>query len=45
MQLLEVGVSVNMVFPFIKQMAFNKAKPVYFYGYVAYSFGKKKPRY
>jgi len=45
MQLLEVGVSVNMVFPFIQQMAFNKAKPAYFYGYVAYSFGKKKPRY
>ena len=45
MQVLEVGVSMDMVFPFIKQMAFNKTKPVYFYGYIAYSFGKKKPKY
>jgi hypothetical protein len=45
MQLLEVGISVNMVFPFIQQMAFSNTKPAYFYGYVAYSFGKKKPRY
>jgi len=45
MQVLEIGVSMDMVFPFIKQMAYNKTKPVYFYGYIAYSFGKKKPRY
>jgi hypothetical protein len=45
MQLLEVGVSMDMIFPFIQQMAFNRTKPAYFYGYVAYSFGKKKPRY
>ena len=45
MQLLEVGLSVDMVFPFIQQMAFNRTKPAYFYGYVAYSFGRKKPRY
>jgi hypothetical protein len=45
MQLLEVGVSMDMVFPFIQQMAFNRIKPAYFYGYVAYSFGKKKQRY
>jgi hypothetical protein len=45
MQVLEIGVSIDMVFPFIQQMAYNKAKPVYFCGYVAYSFGKKKPKY
>jgi len=45
MQVLEVGVSMDMVFPFIKQMAYNKTKPLYFYGYIAYSFGKKKARY
>jgi len=45
MQVLEVGVSMDMVFPFIRQMAFNKTKPAYFYGYISYSFGKKKPRY
>ena len=45
MQVLEVGVSIDMVFPFIQQMAFNRTKPFYFCGYVAYSFGKKKPRY
>jgi len=45
MQVLEVGVSMDMVFPFIQQMAYNKTKPVYFYGYIAYAFGKKKPKY
>ena len=45
MQVLEVGVSMDMVFPFIKQMAYQRTKPVYFYGYIAYAFGKKKPRY
>jgi len=45
MQVLEVGISMDMVFPFIKQMAHNKTKPAYFYGYIAYAFGKKKPRY
>lgn len=45
MQVLEVGVSMDMVFPFVKQMHENKAKPAYFYAYLAYSFGKKKPKY
>jgi hypothetical protein len=45
MQVLEVGFSMDMVFPFIKQMAHNRTKSVYFYGYIAYSFGKKKPKY
>jgi hypothetical protein len=44
-QVLEVGVSMDMVFPFIKQMAHNPTKPVYFCGYIVYSFGKKKTRY
>ena len=45
MQALEVGFSVDVVFPFIQQMAFNRKKPAYFYAYIAYSFGKKTPRY
>jgi len=45
MQVLEVGISMDMVFPFIQQMAFNRVKPVYFCGYVAYAFGKRRPRY
>ncbi len=39
---LEVGGTIDMVFPFIRQMAFNKAKPFYLCAYVAYHFGKKK---
>jgi hypothetical protein len=42
MQLLEIGFSMDIVFPFIQQMALNKKKPAYFYAYIAYSFGKKK---
>lgn len=45
MQVLEVGVSMDMVFPFIQQMAHNRTKPAFFYGYIAYAFGRKKPRY
>ena len=45
MQMIEVGVSIDMVFPFIKQMANQNTKPAYLCAYVAYSFGKKKPRY
>ena len=45
MQVLEIGISMDMGFPFIQQMAFNRTKPAYFYGYIAYSFGKKKPKY
>ncbi len=41
-QALEVGLSIDMVFPFIQQMAFNKAKAFYLCGYVAYDFGKRK---
>jgi len=44
-QALEIGVSIDMVFPFIQQMAFNKIKPAYFCGYIAYVFGKKKQKY
>jgi hypothetical protein len=45
MQVLEAGVAMDMVFPFIQQMAFNRTNVVYFYGYIAYSFGRKKARY
>lgn len=41
-QALEVGLSIDMVFPFIQQMAFNKAKPFYLCGYIAYDFGRRK---
>lgn len=39
---LEVGVSMDMVFPFIQQMAFNDPKKVYIAGYLTYQFGRKK---
>ena len=42
---LEVGVQLQMVFPFIQQMAHNKAKAFYLTGYLAFNFGKKKGRY
>jgi len=39
---LEIGVTIDMVFPFIQQMAFIKAKPFYFGAYIGYHFGKKR---
>lgn len=42
---LEVGISADAVFPFIQQMAFNKATPVFLNAYIAYSFGRKKGLY
>ncbi len=42
---LEVGGSIDMVFPFVQQMAFNKAKPFYLCAYIAYHFGKRKGNY
>lgn len=42
---LEVGATIDMVFPYIQQMAYNKAKPFYLCAYVAYHFGKKKGHY
>ena len=44
LQALEIGAVFDMVFPFIQQMAFNRAKPFYLAGYIAYDFGKKKGR-
>lgn len=41
-QALEVGICMDMVFPFIQQMAFNKAKPFYLAAYLSYDFGRKK---
>ena len=38
---LEIGLQIQMVFPFIQQMAFNPAKPFYLTGYLAFNFGKK----
>ena len=38
---LEIGVSYNMIFPFVQQMAQNRAKPGYVAGYLAYDFGRK----
>lgn len=41
LQALEIGASIDMVFPFIQQMAFNKAKKFYLSAYLTYCFGKK----
>ena len=38
---LEVGAQIQMVFPFIQQMAFNPAKKFYLTGYLAFNFGKR----
>lgn len=45
MHALEVGGTIDMVFPFVQQMAFNKAKPFYLCAYIAYHFGKRKGNY
>lgn len=42
LQALEVGASIDMVFPFIQQMADNDAKKFYLCAYIAFDFGKKK---
>ncbi len=42
---LEVGATYNMIFPFVQQMAQNKAKAFYLTGYIAYNFGHKKGIY
>ncbi len=39
---LEVGGTFDMVFPFVQQMALNKAKPFYLGAYIAYHFGNRK---
>ena len=39
---LEIGVTIDMVFPYIQQMAFINAKPFYFGAYIGYHFGKKR---
>ena len=39
---LEVGGTFDMVFPFVQQMALNKAKPFYIGAYIAYQFGQRK---
>jgi hypothetical protein len=39
---LEIGVCLDMIFPYVQQMAFNKAKPFYFAAYLSYDIGKKK---
>jgi hypothetical protein len=42
---LEIGVCLDMIFPFVQQMAFNKAKPFYLAAYLSYDVGKKKRIY
>ncbi len=39
---LEVGVSFDMVFPYVQQMAYNEAKKFYLCAYIAFDFGRKK---
>lgn len=45
MHILEIGGSIDMVFPFVQQMAYNKKKPFYLCAYLAYHFGKRKGNY
>lgn len=42
---IEIGVCVDMIFPFVQQMAYNKAKPAYFAFYISYDVGRKKGVY
>ena len=42
---LEIGVCIDMIFPYVQQMAFNKAKPFYLAAYLSYDVGKKKRIY
>jgi len=42
---LEVGLSLDMVFPYLQQIAHNKSKPFYFNAYLAFNFGRKKAQY
>jgi hypothetical protein len=44
-QALTVGVFADVVFPNVQQMAYNKAKTVFFGAYLGYRFGKKKGIY
>jgi hypothetical protein len=45
MHALEIGVTLDMIFPPIQDMAYNKAKPIFICGYIAYCFGKRKGAY
>ncbi|MBQ6157127.1 MAG: hypothetical protein IJK22_11070 [Bacteroidales bacterium] len=38
---LEIGLQIQMIFPFVQQMAFNPAKKFYLTGYLSFNFGKK----
>lgn len=39
---LEIGICMDMVFPYVQQYAYNKAKSFYLAGYLSYNVGKKK---
>lgn len=43
--IIEIGGSIDMIFPFVEQMAYNKTKPFYLCAYLSYNFGKKKGHY
>lgn len=45
LHILEIGAAIDMVFPFVQQMAYNKAKPFYLCAYLSYNFGKRKGHY
>jgi hypothetical protein len=42
---LEIGLSVDAIFPSIQQMAFNDPKKLFLEAYIAYNFGSKKLLY
>ena len=42
---LEIGLCLDMIFPYVQQMAYNKAKPFYLAAYLSYDVGTKKKIY
>lgn len=44
-RVLEAGISVDVIFPAIQQMAYSKSQNLFFCFYVAYTFGRKKGLY
>lgn len=42
---LEIGMTVDMIFPYVQQYAYNKAKSVYLAAYLSYNFGRRLGRF
>ncbi|MDR1345434.1 MAG: hypothetical protein LBK03_01855 [Bacteroidales bacterium] len=39
---LEIGFTIDMIFPPLQQMAFNKPKPLYLCAYISYNIGRRR---